>query len=307
MKRFLDSTTKSTNLKNKLQEWTCPSCTKLFNSDNDSMNSHITYCLLQMEKWNNPDGESIEEKDKKKLKSNQIEQVIDDTKISAIKDLSGLFLIYDFISEEEEELLLKSIENDTQQWRKYLFNGEHLVKQWGYITQHAIPGEKSGFVRKNIIEKGEPDLPVYFTILVERVMKLLKHNKNLPIETRRELDDFIITECNCNCYIKNENHHVNYHFDDRGLSGKALINLSLNSAGSMRYKNNDNGNDIIVELPRRTLQIVTGEARWNFKHAIFASDIADEKRISLTFRSPFLRLKNDECNDNKKITQWFTK
>lgn len=296
MKSFFDS-------REKTVDWTCPSCFKSFNSGNDSMNAHITYCLLEIEKRLKEkstfavvedDTEELKcpickcifkdvtrltthadiclDGDKKKFKriKHNDEKVIDYTNISTINQLPGLFLIHEFITEDEEQLLIKALENDSQKWRKYLFNGEHLVKQFGLVTQHGIPGDnKTGYVRRNNVDNGEPNLPSYFQFLIERVMTVLKHNINLPVTTKRELDDFIITECNCNCYIKSENHHVNYHFDDRGLSGKALINLSLISAGSMRYKKNDD--DIIVSLPRRTLQIVSGEARWSFKHAIFAS------------------------------------
>jgi hypothetical protein len=220
--------------------------------------------------------------------------------------LPGLFLIYEFITAEEEHNLLQAIEKDSQRWKKSMFNGDHLVKAWGYITKHAVHGESKGYVRRNVVENDEPDLPEYFNFIINRVMKVLKYNVHLPKETKNELSDFVITECNCNSYIKSEKHHVTYHFDDRGLSGKALINISLLSAGSMRYKNNDNGDDIIVDLPRRTLQIVSGNSRFSFKHAIFAEDIVDEKRMSLTFRSPLLR-KEDIDNNAKKITNWFNK
>ena len=53
----------------------------------------------------------------------------------------------------------------------------------------------------------------------------------------------------------------------------------------------------------RTLQIVSGTARFGYKHAIFSNDILEDKRISLTFRSP-LFIENDK--NDKKISNYFS-
>jgi len=39
-----------------------------------------------------------------------------------------------------------------------------------------------------------------------------------------------------------------------------------------------------VELPRRTVQILGGDARFSWKHSIMNDDLKDERRISLVFR-----------------------
>jgi hypothetical protein len=39
-----------------------------------------------------------------------------------------------------------------------------------------------------------------------------------------------------------------------------------------------------VHLPRRTLQILTGRARYDYRHGIHNSDLSSERRISITLR-----------------------
>eukprot|EP01031_Cornospumella_fuschlensis_P038394 gene38394-46661_t len=39
-----------------------------------------------------------------------------------------------------------------------------------------------------------------------------------------------------------------------------------------------------VFLPRRALQIVSGDARWQYMHSICAEDILGERRVSVTYR-----------------------
>lgn len=39
-----------------------------------------------------------------------------------------------------------------------------------------------------------------------------------------------------------------------------------------------------VHLPRRTLQILTGRVRYDYRHGIHNSDLSSERRISITLR-----------------------
>ena len=39
-----------------------------------------------------------------------------------------------------------------------------------------------------------------------------------------------------------------------------------------------------VFLPRRTLQILTGRARYHYRHGIHNADLSSERRISITLR-----------------------
>lgn len=51
----------------------------------------------------------------------------------------------------------------------------------------------------------------------------------------------------------------------------------------MTYKSQST-NQIPNILPRRSLQLVTGDARYKYTHEIKESDLLDNRRISVTFR-----------------------
>ena len=40
-----------------------------------------------------------------------------------------------------------------------------------------------------------------------------------------------------------------------------------------------------VRLPRRGLQVQTGEVRYSYRHGISNADLHDARRVSITFRS----------------------
>ncbi|KAL3916824.1 MAG: hypothetical protein SGPRY_006654 [Prymnesium sp.] len=68
------------------------------------------------------------------------------------------------------------------------------------------------------------------------------------------------------------------------LSGDTIINLSLAGEAHMVYTHDrDRRAAVRVRLPRRSLQIQTGEVRYNFRHGIENQDLP-ELRVSVTFR-----------------------
>ena len=80
---------------------------------------------------------------------------------------------------------------------------------------------------------------------------------------------FVPNEANANKYIKADGHMLQPHYDDRQLSGPVLANLSLAGAAVMTYDNTGGkGPPVRVPLPPRALQLVTGEARYDWRHAI---------------------------------------
>ena len=74
-------------------------------------------------------------------------------------------------------------------------------------------------------------------------------------------------------------------FDDRQLSGAILATLSLNGDCRMTFVHGKvDGRSVAVELPRRSLQLVTREARYDWKHSIKNRDLEADRRSSITFR-----------------------
>jgi len=112
----------------------------------------------------------------------------------------------------------------------------------------------------------------------------------LPIIRRmRALDalrDFRPNEANAIEYVRSRGDSLGAHCDDRQLSGKILVNLCLAGSATMTYTR-DQGSGAAsyrAALPRRGLQIQSGEVRYNYQHGIQNRDFDDDRRVSITFR-----------------------
>lgn len=201
-------------------------------------------------------------------------------------ELPGLWLFHEFITEEEESSVVSDLDNDETSWHLSTFNGHCLSKSYGLKTQFGPVHVEERIVRRNDPTKGERDVPVYLLPFVERLQTFVKNNSKkfkLPVV----LNSFRPNECNANCYLKSENHSLTPHYDDRFLSGPILMNLSLHGFSTMTYTkgNSEAVHDTVkVNLPRRCLQLVTGDARYKYKHRINAEDVLDQKRMSVTWR-----------------------
>jgi alkylated DNA repair protein alkB family protein 4 len=207
-------------------------------------------------------------------------------------------------------------------WKVSKFNGMCLSKGWGVKTMHGTYINKNiGHVRVNDPDSGELDLPPQFGWLLTRIHELwcsfeaeiqnwgaqlaAGEKANTIVQ---ELKNIRINECNSNAYFKAQKHHLRPHVDDRFLSGPLLVNLSLAGRGTMRYQkekevvearrselgtvgrvstmdhHTEAVNCIDVELPRRALQIVSGQARYDYEHSIPNDLLGEERRLSITFR-----------------------
>lgn len=100
-----------------------------------------------------------------------------------------------------------------------------------------------------------------------------------------------LNEFNANSYVHARGDSLHAHVDDRALSGPLLANLSLLGSCHMRYRHEGilsagaGGAGVVdVELPPRCLQVVTGEARYNYSHCIPLELLHSSRRVSLTFR-----------------------
>ena len=112
-----------------------------------------------------------------------------------------------------------------------------------------------------------------------------------------------MNEANAISYSKSQNHHLEDHVDDRFLSKEVICNLSLLGDCRMTFTRvkdstkgldkGKKGDEVKVLLKRRTLQVLTGEARYNYTHGIRNEDILGDERISITMReSPLTDNKN---------------
>jgi alkylated DNA repair dioxygenase AlkB len=178
----------------------------------------------------------------------------------------GLFLFHDFVSEEEEARLLHCLDNDKAlPWSATTWNGTHRSKGWGVIMTTLETRYQA-----------RPPMPDFLTFVVERM-----HNGKYE-----PLLGFKATQANANDYRQKEGHWLRAHFDDRKVSGDVLANLSLAGDCYMTYTHEATGVQHKVLLPRRSLQVVTGESRYNWTHAIANEDLIDPRRVSITLRRP---------------------
>ena len=200
--------------------------------------------------------------------------------------LPGLWLINEFITEDEEASIVSNLEADETSWHLSSFNGHCLSKSFGVKTQFGPAHVEERIVRANDASRGERDIPPYLIPYIERIKEFIE-NWSKKFKMPMVLNTFRPNECNANSYLKSENHSLTAHYDDRFLSGPILMNLSLVGRSIMTYTkgNSEAVHDTIkVNLPRRCLQLVTGDARYKYMHRINAEDVMDMKRMSITWR-----------------------
>jgi alkylated DNA repair protein alkB family protein 4 len=228
------------------------------------------------------DEEGTHNPSESKLYSRNLAGTVSSTRLIVNSNVSvpGLFLIYDFISEEEERCLVQSIDDDLQtNWKPSSFNGHCLSKVYGVRTQFGLPGEQR-LVRRQDESAGEYGIPESMMFILNRLQQLCATRRDLPPELR----SFQPNDCNVNSYLHSSGHFLKPHFDDRALSGPLLLNLSMMGRCRMTFQFPDGTESVAVPLPRRCLQLVTGAARWSYMHCIKAEDLFDERRVSITWR-----------------------
>lgn len=263
----------------------CPICNQSLWSDNALNNLHVDSCLRKSEAATS-------------LNKN-VPCLVDDPyvyslSLRTVEELPGLFLIHDFVTEDEENNIISMLDDDTlMPWKISTFNGMCYSKYFGVKTQFGLPDELR-LVRQNDEKSGEYNMPEAFAKYVDRLHHFVALNvQNMSSELR----DFKPNEFNANSYFPAENHYLRPHFDDRTLSGPILMNLSLAGNARMTYAKPNNpslptsaistgsfGHTVRVPLPRRCLQLVTGAARWSYTHEIRKEDVLDPRRMSITWR-----------------------
>lgn len=181
----------------------------------------------------------------------------------------GALLIEDFLSPAEERRLLDWIDGPASggAWKLRTFNGPALGKCWGVKTDLFL----------RTVRPGEA-MPA---VLVEL-------NERMRAAAPELLAAFVANEANALDYRRSEGHHLGAHCDDRQLNGAILVNISLAGDSTMTYTH-DKGRapPVRVPLPRRSLQIQSGDVRYDWQHAIEQNDVP-ERRVSLTFRQSAL-------------------
>ena len=186
--------------------------------------------------------------------------------------LPGLHIFPDFVSPEEEAQLIQSIEQTRPPFRISNWNGKHWNKEWG--TKIRFIGTKDAANGIDDASQSVP-LPPFLQLISDR----FTNGDYLPTAA------FVPNNCNAIKYQATaRGHYLGPHVDDRNLSGILLANISLLSNCTMVYVHERTQERVDVHLPRRSLQVVTGESRYSWKHSIPLNTFEGDVRYSLTFR-----------------------
>ena len=234
--------------------------------------------------------------------------------------LPGLFVVEDFVSEAEEAALVDWV--DQAPWTRVLVSlAPHSIrgavgskpsegadpgawevsrwnspgagnegKAWGAQTRSGVDG-------RLCVPRFEP-LPWPLLALAERIALVASAvTASVPGDGGGfQGGAWRPNQANAISYTRAQGHYLGAHCDDRQLSGDSLCTLSLGCGAVMTYsrdgKQKGSGNRVggadperhRVRLPRRSLQLQTGEVRFKYRHGIANQDLDGPRRVSITFR-----------------------
>ena len=188
--------------------------------------------------------------------------------------LGGHLLVEDFVDAEEEATILRALDGDARNaWRDTSFNGRSRGKGYGQRLSLAT--------RRTAPPLPGREMPAWLSGVVDRIERLVR--ERVPGAA-----SFRVNECNAIDYRRKLGHELHAHVDDRQLSGPVICNLSLAGDAIMEYRSIKKGAAAAahdVRLPRRCLQVQSGQSRYDYSHGIPNANLLTDRRVSITFRS----------------------
>lgn len=190
-------------------------------------------------------------------------------------DISGLILIKNIISIDEEKKLLDMIYKES--WDSSI---KRRVQHYGHIFKY-----KDRKVDTNTFNK----FPEWLNLLIENM-------KNMKI-----LEDFSPNQCTINEYLPGIG--ISSHIDTHSSFTDCIISISLENPIVMKFIDKINNEISSLYLPPRSLLVLSGEARYKYSHGISwrktdcnpnGEIIKREKRVSITLRN--IRKESEICN-----------
>jgi alkylated DNA repair dioxygenase AlkB len=197
-------------------------------------------------------------------------------------EFRGVHVFRDFLDAKEAEVLLRSIE-------KSPFD----LAQSGKTKQHF--GPKINFNKRKVNATGFRGLPPYADEIESRLRLFASrdpagsesHRDDLSraLSTFRTMDVFVMR------YLAQHESNLDFHADDTFAYGETILDLSLESDSVLTFLEGAAGETeadarrcVRVPLPKASLAVVFGRARFDWEHAILAYDI-DGRRTSVTLRT----------------------
>eukprot|EP01117_Protostelium_nocturnum_P014467 TRINITY_DN5504_c2_g1_i1.p1 TRINITY_DN5504_c2_g1~~TRINITY_DN5504_c2_g1_i1.p1 ORF type:complete len:658 (-),score=227.09 TRINITY_DN5504_c2_g1_i1:30-2003(-) len=183
---------------------------------------------------------------------------------------SGLFLVNEFLTLEEEKKLVQELESlpwSTKIGRRV----QHYGFEFNYKTKHVDGPEDSKI----------PAIPDFLKEIIDRMSKLgnplvksnLQSNRSNSIfqfsqaesESEAKILQNPIDQVTVNEYLPGQG--IAPHIDTHSAFEDGMASLSLDSQSVMEFEH-PNGEKVAVYLPRRSLVILTGESRYVWTHGI---------------------------------------
>lgn len=175
--------------------------------------------------------------------------------------IAGIKYVPGYLDQETHDQLFSAV--DQQRWQMSV---DHGVQVYGYHYDH-----------KRRVAYRIGDLPIWATALARRLYQD-GHLESTP-----------------NQLVANEYQPGTGIFDhlDQSVFGEVVISISLGSTCTMRFTRSDPEASYELFLEPRSLLVLSGEARWRWKHGIPSrtSDMWNgreyvrSRRVSLTFRA----------------------
>lgn len=176
-------------------------------------------------------------------------------------------LINDFITEEEEKLLISLINLDESKWLRFFSDRKSQAYGFRYIK-----GEKNSLIKVE-------DIPVDYNFLIEKL---------------KIITGVTFNQMTVNQYLPGQG--IDPHYDHKTIFGNHIAGLTLGSGCNFIFTNKATRKHLTFYLPPRSLYIMKDELRYNWMHKIqrVKTDIVNGEPIkrgvrwSLTFRTGLL-------------------
>ncbi len=183
--------------------------------------------------------------------------------------VKGLHLIKNFLTELEEDILVRNIEDSEWTQNRSQTRQVQVSGPWHDSAYKTIPGKYTPH-------------PEYSSDVVEMIGELIEDVPEVQIYitdgVMRKISSSECSELFVNEY--NPGDVLSSHFDNRTTYDECIIGVSLLSDVVMVFSRGKS--KIQVYIPQRSLYLITGEARYLYKHGI---EEIRERRISLTYRT----------------------
>lgn len=187
---------------------------------------------------------------------------IENSPVDYIK-IDGVFVVENFISQQEEEDLIKAIDT-SKRW---------APSQEGRAKQDY--GPRISFLKKKVSVGDFNGFPSFANSIFNRMQAdhANQFREFIPVE-------FCILE-----YTPDRGSYIRPHYDDKWIWGDRLVTVNLLSKTYLRLTKEFNipPYEIVIQMPARSLIVISGEARYDWYHSINSYDIKT-RRIAMTWR-----------------------